>query len=240
MDSLQRFQLNPTFQTQNMSLAIVIISGGLDSVVLAHMLQREGHDLHLVSFDYGQRHAKELEYSRLAAQRLNAPHEVVDIRAVGKILGGSALTDDSIAVPHGHYAAPSMAVTIVPNRNAIFLTIAYGVAVAQNAQLVAAAIHAGDHFIYPDCRPEFIKSFDAMQRLAVEGCGDANLKLHAPFMHSSKSYIVQVGALLDVPFDETWSCYEGGEIHCGLCGTCVERKEAFQKADVYDPTEYSV
>jgi 7-cyano-7-deazaguanine synthase len=222
-----------------MSLAIVILSGGLDSVVLAHLLQSEGHDLHLLSFDYSQRHARELEYSRLAATRLNARHDVIDIRSVGRLLGGSALTDENIAVPHGHYAAPSMAITIVPNRNAIFLTIAYGVAVARNAQLVATAVHAGDHFIYPDCRAEFLESFAAMQRLAVEGCGDENLKLHAPFVHRSKTYIVQVGALLDVPFEETWSCYEGGEIHCGQCGTCVERKEAFERADVYDPTEYA-
>lgn len=222
-----------------MSLAIVILSGGLDSVVLAHLLQRENHELHCISFDYGQRHAKELEYSRRAAARLGARHEVVDIRGVGALLGGSALTDDSIAVPHGHYAAPSMATTIVPNRNAIFLTIAYGAAVARNAQIVATAVHSGDHFIYPDCRAEFLESFKKMQRLAIAGCGDENLELRAPFVHYSKTYIVQVGALLDVAFEETWSCYEGGEIHCGQCGTCVERIEAFERADVYDPTEYA-
>lgn len=220
-------------------LAIVILSGGLDSVVLAHLLQSENCDLHLLSFDYGQRHAKELEYSRRAAARLKAPHDIVDIRAVGALLGGSALTDENIAVPHGHYAAPSMAITIVPNRNAIFLTIAYGVAVAQNAQMVATAVHSGDHFVYPDCRAEFLQSFDAMQRLAVAGCGDENLKLHAPFADKTKSQIVEIGARLNVPFAETWSCYEGGAIHCGRCGTCVERKESFVQAGVFDPTEYS-
>lgn len=222
-----------------MSLAISIVSGGLDSVVMAHLLREEGHELHLVSFDYGQRHKKELEYSRLCATRLDAVHNVIDLTGVGAVLGGSALTDDSIAVPHGHYAAPSMAITIVPNRNAIFLSVAYGVAVAQNAQLVATAVHAGDHFIYPDCRPDFITSFDAMQRVAVEGCGDPNLKLHAPFVGISKSEIVRIGARLNVPFEETWSCYEGLDVHCGQCGTCVERKEAFELAGVVDPTEYS-
>ena len=222
-----------------MSLAISIVSGGLDSVVMAHLLREEGHELHLVSFDYGQRHKKELEFSRLCAIRLDAVHNVIDLTGVGAVLGGSALTDDSIAVPHGHYAAPSMAITIVPNRNAIFLSVAYGVAVAQNAQLVATAVHAGDHFIYPDCRPDFINSLDAMQRVAVEGCGDPNLKLHAPFVGISKSEIVRIGARLNVSFEETWSCYEGLEVHCGQCGTCVERKEAFDLAGVVDPTEYS-
>ncbi len=222
-----------------MSLAIVILSGGLDSVVLAHLMQSEKNDLHLLSFDYGQRHAKELEYSRRAAMCLKAPHNIVDIRSVGALLGGSALTDENIAVPHGHYAAPSMAITIVPNRNAIFLTIAYGVAVAQNAQIVATAVHSGDHFVYPDCREEFLQSFNAMQRLAVAGCGDENLHLYAPFADKTKSQIVEIGARLNVPFGETWSCYEGGTIHCGQCGTCVERKEAFETAGVFDPTEYS-
>jgi 7-cyano-7-deazaguanine synthase len=132
-----------------------------------------------------------------------------------------------------------MAITIVPNRNAILLSIAFGIAVARNAQLVATAVHAGDHFIYPDCRAAFIESFDAMQRLAVEGCGDANLKLHAPFVEISKSEIVKIGAHLGVPFQETWSCYEGRETHCGHCGTCVERIESFELAGVFDPTEYS-
>jgi 7-cyano-7-deazaguanine synthase len=222
-----------------MSLAIAVVSGGLDSVTLAHLLKSEGHDLHLVSFDYGQRHAKELEFARLCAARLNASHDVIELNSLGKVLGGSALTDENIEVPHGHYAAPSMAITIVPNRNAILLTIAYGIAVAKNAQLVATAVHAGDHFIYPDCRPLFIETFDAMQRVAVEGCGDPNLQLHAPFVEISKTKIVEIGAQIGVPFEETWSCYEGREIHCGRCGTCVERKESFELAGVVDPTEYS-
>jgi 7-cyano-7-deazaguanine synthase len=156
---------------------------------------------------------------------------------VGHLLSGSALTDD-IEVPHGHYAAENMAVTVVPNRNAIMLSIAYGVAVARGARLVAAAVHAGDHYVYPDCRPQFVEAFDAMQRQAVEGFGDPDLRLHAPFIHKSKAEIVEIGTSLGVPYEDTWSCYEGGEIHCGLCGTCTERKEAFQLAGVPDPTKY--
>lgn len=217
--------------------AIAIVSGGLDSVTLAYLLHSQGWRLRLVSFKYGQRHLKELEFARICADNLGATLDVVDISSLTPLLGGSALTDD-IAVPHGHYAAPNMAVTIVPNRNAIFLSVAYAAAVSSNAEIVATGVHAGDHFIYPDCRPEFINAFDSMQKLAVEGCGHPELRLNAPFVGKTKGDIVKIGAGLNVPFGQTWSCYEGGDIHCGLCGTCVERKEAFEMAQVPDPTVY--
>lgn len=220
-----------------MPRAVAIVSGGLDSVTLAHFLDAQGYTLSLLAFDYGQRHAKELVFAEQCAKRLNATFQRVDVSTLGKVLSGSALTDD-IPVPDGHYAAPSMAITVVPNRNAIMLSIAYGAAVAQEAQLVAIGVHAGDHFIYPDCRPNFITAFDAMQRLAVEGFGDPNLRLEAPFVHLSKQQIVTLGSRLGVPFEQTWSCYKGGEKHCGTCGTCIERKEAFELAGVRDPTAY--
>ena len=220
-----------------MSKAVAVVSGGLDSVTLAHLLNSEGHDLHLISFNYGQRHIKEIEFARRCAERLDAAFDIIDLSSLGRLLKGSALTDD-IAVPHGHYAAPSMAITIVPNRNAIMLTVAYGVAVAEDAEIVAAGMHAGDHPVYPDCRPAFIESFAAMQRIAVEGCGHPQLRLHTPFVNFNKTDIVALGARLKVPFEETWSCYEGGELHCGRCGTCVERREAFELAGVADPTDY--
>jgi 7-cyano-7-deazaguanine synthase len=217
--------------------AIAIVSGGLDSVTLAYLLHSQGWRLRLVSFNYGQRHIREIEFARLCAERLNATIDVVDLSALTPLLAGSALTDD-IDVPHGHYAAPNMVVTIVPNRNAIFLSVAYAAAVSSNAQVVATGVHAGDHFIYPDCRPEFVEAFDAMQKLAVEGCGHPDLHLSAPFVGKTKGDIVALGAQLGVPFENTWSCYEGADIHCGLCGTCVERKEAFELAGVPDPTVY--
>jgi len=220
-----------------MSKVIAIVSGGLDSVTLAHQFQAEGHALHLLAFDYGQRHRRELPFARECAARLNAEFTLVDLSSLKALLKGSALTDD-IAVPHGHYEAPSMSATVVPNRNAIFLAVAYAAAVAQNAQFVATGVHAGDHAIYPDCRPQFIDSFDKMQRVAVEGCGDPQLSLIAPFVHLKKHDIVAIGARLRVPFAQTWSCYEGGEIHCGRCGTCVERREAFALAHFPDPTIY--
>lgn len=209
----------------------------MDSVTLAHLLSSEGYGLHIITVDYGQRHRKEISYARRCAERLSAGFEVVDISNVGRLLSGSALTDE-VEVPHGHYAAENMAVTVVPNRNAIMLSIAYGVAVARKSALVAAAMHAGDHYVYPDCRPEFVEAFEAMERRAVEGFGDPSLRLYAPFIHKTKAQIVEIGAALGVPYAETWSCYEGGEIHCGLCGTCNERKEAFEIAGVPDPTVY--
>lgn len=218
--------------------AIAIVSGGLDSTTLSYLLHAQGYDLHLLSFDYGQRHRKELEFAQLCAERLHAQWDAIDLTSITRFLSGSALTDD-VPVPEGHYAASNMAITVVPNRNAIMLSVAYAVAVAEHAGLVAAGVHAGDHFIYPDCRPGFIAAFDAMERQAVEGFGEPDLRLEAPFMYLEKHQIVSLGAALGVPYADTWSCYKGEERHCGRCGTCVERKHAFRDASVPDPTNYA-
>ena len=222
-----------------MKTAIAIVSGGLDSVTLAHVLAAQGYKLELLAFDYGQKHRKELEFARRCAAKLNATFDVVDLTSLAPLLGGNALTDARVAVPHGHYAAQTMAITVVPNRNVIFLSLAYAAAVARGAKMVAVGVHGGDHFVYPDCRPAFVEAFETMQKLAVEGFGDPDLKLYAPFLGTDKTGIVTQGAKLGVDFSQTWSCYEGGEIHCGQCGTCVERKEAFSLAKVADPTIYA-
>lgn len=213
----------------------VICSGGLDSVSLAHMKADEGVLSRLISFDYGQRHKKELDFAAACAGRLSVPFHRVDMRSVGAALTGSALTDD-IDVPDGHYAEETMKITIVPNRNAIMLTIAYGIAASNGDEAVAAAVHGGDHFIYPDCRPAFADAFDKMQRAALDGYAD--IALITPFIHRSKADIVSEGARVNTPFADTWSCYKGGTLHCGRCGTCVERREAFHLAGIEDPTPY--
>ncbi|MDP2778904.1 7-cyano-7-deazaguanine synthase QueC [Devosia sp.] len=215
---------------------LVICSGGLDSVSLAHKVAAEQTLTGLVSFDYGQRHSKELSFAAECGQRLGVPHQTIDIRDIGRQLSGSALTDD-VAVPDGHYAEESMRVTVVPNRNAIMLAIAFGVAAARQAAAVGIAVHGGDHFIYPDCRPDFIDAFQAMQNRALDGY--AKVRLYAPFVNASKADIVTEGARHATPFAQTWSCYKGGETHCGRCGTCVERREAFHLAQREDPTDYA-
>lgn len=215
---------------------LVICSGGLDSVSLAHIVAEERQLTRLVSFDYGQRHRKELDFAAAAAQRLNVPHHLIDMRPIGAALTGSALTDD-IDVPDGHYAEETMRITVVPNRNAIMLAIGFGVAAANGDEAVATAVHGGDHFIYPDCRPGFTRAFETMQKAALDGYADVDL--YTPFVERSKADIVTDGARHGTPFAETWSCYKGGDLHCGRCGTCVERREAFHLAGVADPTAYA-
>ncbi len=215
----------------------LICSGGLDSVTLAYKIaqEKENTDLILISFNYGQRHKKELSFAKKCAEDLNATHHIIDLSPLGTLLSGSALTDN-IDVPEGHYAEESMKATVVPNRNAIMLTIAFGIAQAAGFDRVATAIHGGDHFIYPDCCPDFANTFQAMQNHALEGLG--SIKLYTPYINKSKADIAKDAQLHNVPINQTWSCYKGGDIHCGKCGTCVERIEAFHLANVDDPTIY--
>lgn len=217
---------------------IVIVSGGMDSVTLAHLLKSQGHTLHLLSFDYGQRHRRELECAAWQANYLEAKHTIIDISGIRPLLKGSALTDD-IPVPHGHYEEETMRATVVPNRNAIMLSIAWGMACAEGAKFLACGVHAGDHHIYPDCRRPFIDAIQDALQLGTEGHGGDDLMLLAPFLSESKTGIAEIGTGLDVPYEHTWTCYEGGEKHCGKCGACVERKEAFRDNSIIDPTEYA-
>lgn len=214
---------------------LVVCSGGLDSVSLAHKVASEQKLIGLISFDYGQRHKCELDYAEQCAKRLGVPFDLIDMSAIGAHLSGSALTDD-VDVPDGHYEEESMKATIVPNRNAIMLSIAFGIAAAKGADAVATAVHGGDHFIYPDCRPDFVQAFEDMQKKALAGYAD--IRLYTPFVHAPKSAIVTEGAKHGTDFSQTWSCYKGGHRHCGRCGTCVERREAFDIAGIVDPTNY--
>lgn len=214
---------------------VAVASGGMDSSTLCYYLAERSELGLIVSVDYGQRHRRELESAKRIADHLNTEHIVLDLTALGAQLGGSALTDD-IEVPHGHYAHENMRITVVPNRNMILLAAAGGVAVARDMKSIATAVHAGDHFIYPDCRPEFTESVSKTLQVATAGFGDVYIK--APFVDKTKADLAYLGDQLGVPWTDTWTCYEGNDIHCGRCATCVERREAFDLAGVHDPTEY--
>lgn len=223
-----------------MKKAVAIVSGGLDSVTLAYHLADEGFDLHLLSFDYGQKHERELRYAKRCAVALGAEHTRIDLSSLRLLLSNSALTSQDIAVPDGNYTDESMRITVVPNRNAIMLSIAVGVAINEGATCVAAGFHSGDHPIYPDCRPVFVRDFMKAMLIGNEGFAVPGFRIYTPFLHWTKAEIVQHGATLDepVPFEETYSCYKGGNLHCGTCGTCTERQGAFCDAGVSDPTLY--
>ena len=214
--------------------AVVLFSGGLDSTVLACHLLDEGAEVRLLSIDYGQRHAKELAHGEALAKHMNLPRKSLLLPDLGDILGGSSLTDDSVALPEGHYAEESMKATVVPNRNMILLALAGGYALSSRFDTIAYAAHAGDHAIYPDCRPEFAEAMEKALGLADW----KDLNLYRPFVDMTKADLVKLGTELGTPLEMTWSCYAGMDIHCGKCGTCVERKEAFELAKVPDPTKY--
>jgi len=214
--------------------AVVLFSGGLDSTVLAQQLIRQEAEVRLLSIHYGQRHQKELEHSTRIANILGSPHQILDFSNLGKLLHGSSLTDKAIALPEGHYAEESMKSTVVPNRNMILLSMAAGHALSIGFDTIAYAAHAGDHTIYPDCRPEFANAMETALNLADW----EPLRLHRPFVNLTKKDLVHLGDQLGAPLHETWSCYAGRDLHCGKCGTCVERKEAFSLANIPDPTKY--
>jgi 7-cyano-7-deazaguanine synthase len=216
---------------------LVLLSGGLDSTVLATELARTRVRVEALTIHYGQRHVIEIEAAKLVAQHLGIRHEVVDLGVLQTHLR-SALTGDG-QVPHGHYAAANMAQTVVPNRNAIMLNVAAGIAASRNLEQVATAVHAGDHTIYADCRPEFIAAANAAVQLGTDGA----VHVDAPYLRLTKAQIAARGRAASAPMELSWSCYEGAEgfdrnSHCGRCGTCVERAEAFHQAGVTDPTYY--
>lgn len=219
-----------------MSKVIALMSGGLDSTVLVAKLIAEGHLVKGIGFDYGQRHRKELFCAGLVAAKLGVDFKVCDLSGVNEFIGGSSQTSSEVPVPEGHYADESMKVTVVPNRNMIMVSVAAGWAVSLDFDAIALAVHSGDHAIYPDCRPEFIHAMRDVLFIA----NYKGLALFAPFLYDTKAEIVRMGVDRRAPLALTWSCYKGGRLHCGLCGTCVERREAFKIAGMPDPTEYEI
>lgn len=210
---------------------IMILSGGLDSATALYELRQEHEVLEALTFDYGQRHRREIESAQKICKMLQLPHRIIDISHLNELLQGSSLTSGDIETPHGHYEEETMKQTVVPNRNAIFINLAAGYAISQKIYGLGLGVHAGDHYIYPDCRPQFIESQQETLSLANE----CEFHLLTPFLHQPKKEIVAKGHELAVPFALTWTCYEGGEKPCEKCGSCVERAEAFEENGILDP-----
>lgn len=225
-----------------MTRAVAVVSGGMDSVTALYyvrdLVEDVSQDLRMISFDYGQKHVKELDCAIYHAEVLGIRHDIIDLTSLSTLLSSSALVGKT-DVPDGHYADETMKATVVPNRNMMMLSIAAAVAVNDKAKFIVAGMHAGDHPIYPDCRVEFVSSFNTTVGLATEGFAAEGMRVITPFLYEGKDEIVREGVRLGVDYQYTWSCYKGGNIHCGTCGTCVERKEAFELAGVTDPTQYA-
>ena len=215
-----------------MKNSVIIVSGGMDSVTL---LYDHKDEIALgISFDYGSNHnAREIPFAKMHCERLGIKHITINLDFMHQYFK-SSLLDGAEAIPEGHYADENMKSTVVPFRNGIMLSIAIGIAESNNLDQVFIANHGGDHTIYPDCRPEFISAIDAA---ATAGTYN-NVKVVAPYTKITKSDIARIGKKLGIDYTETWSCYKGGEVHCGKCGTCVERKEALAEAGIEDKTRY--
>jgi 7-cyano-7-deazaguanine synthase len=212
---------------------VVIFSGGMDSFTVLNMAVKDGYEVYALSFDYGQRHSKELDYASRACKTLGVAHKIIDISAINELIGGSSLTSD-IDIPEGHYAEESMKSTVVPNRNMILLSMAVGYAVSLNANKVYYGAHSGDHDIYPDCRPEFVERMNDV-------CAIANyekVEIVSPFLYQSKIDILTAGLNMGLDYSLTWTCYNGRDKACGKCGACQERLEAFEKNNTQDPLSY--
>ncbi|PAW66498.1 MAG: 7-cyano-7-deazaguanine synthase QueC [Opitutia bacterium Tous-C1TDCM] len=213
---------------------VVLCSGGMDSVTALHWARRE-HDVAVaLSFDYGAKHNhREIPCAAAHARDLGIRHETIALDFVDRLFASDLLRSGG-DIPEGHYEAANMKQTVVPFRNAIMLSIACGLAESTGATGLVIAAHGGDHAIYPDCREDFMQAFGDAMRLGTY----AGVQLLRPFISLSKAEIAAAGAELGVDFARTWSCYKGGDVHCGRCGTCVERREAFLRAGLADPTVY--
>jgi 7-cyano-7-deazaguanine synthase len=212
----------------------VLLSGGMDSVTAFYQALQEYDVVAGVSFDYGSKHnPKEIPFAKHHCDATGVAHQVITMGFVNELFQSDLLQSGG-DIPEGHYAADNMKQTVVPFRNGIMLSIAAGYAESLEADGLVIAAHAGDHTIYPDCREEFMQAMGD----AIAYGTYAEIELIRPFIAMDKTQIAVRGSELGVDFAQTWSCYKGRDIHCGKCGTCVERREAFMDGGVADPTAY--
>ncbi|MBO9495788.1 7-cyano-7-deazaguanine synthase QueC [Thalassotalea sp. G20_0] len=229
-----------------MNRAVVLLSGGLDSATVLAMASEQGFECYSVSFDYGQRHRVELEASRKVAEALGvSEHKVLKLGLTD--IGGSALTDDDIAVPDFDdplkEAQSQVPVTYVPARNTVFLSLALGWAEVLGARDIFIGANIVDYSNYPDCRPEYLKAFEDMANLATRAGVEGDLfRIRAPLLNLTKSEIISEGVRLGVDYGMTVSCYQADEYGaaCGVCDSCCYRRKGFLEAGVEDPTTYRI
>jgi 7-cyano-7-deazaguanine synthase len=219
---------------------VVVLSGGMDSTTLLYKVLKEvgnPDEVKAISFDYGQRHKIELELAKKTCEKLGIEHKIVDITSLNVLLQGSSLTTEAMEVPKGHYEDVSMKKTVVPNRNSILANIAIGYAVSLGYGRVALGVHSGDHAIYPDCRPVWVKALNVLADVS----NYEPVEIYAPYLDTDKGGIIHEGTALNVDYALTWTCYDpkNGEA-CGKCGSCQERLEAFKNNGIEDPIKYSL
>lgn len=213
--------------------AVVIYSGGMDSFTLLNKVVKEGYEVFALTFDYGQKHVKEVEVAKTVCEQLNVPHKILDISPINQLMQSSSLVG-SEEVPEGHYESDNMKSTVVPNRNMILLSLAIGYAVDIKASKVYYGAHSGDHAIYPDCRPEFVHKMNEVAGIA----NYEHVSIETPYLNASKGEILKDGISMGLTYEHTWTCYNGREKACGKCGACVERLEAFSDNQATDPIKY--
>jgi len=218
-----------------MSKAIVILSGGMDSQTLLYSIKEKEQSICAISFNYNQKQVQEIECARWNCTHLDIEHKIVDISNIGKsLLKGNALTSSNVDLPEGHYNEENMSLTVVPARNLIMLSIAIAHAISIDYDKVYVGVHAGDHHIYYDCRPLFIRAVQQVSSV----CDEKPIQVEAPFLNMTKGQIVSLGKELNVPYKHSWTCYRGGKKACGRCGSDIERILAFHEVGMKDPVEY--
>jgi 7-cyano-7-deazaguanine synthase len=214
---------------------VVVYSGGMDSYTVLHRAITDGHTVAPVTFNYGQRHVREIDSAAAVCAELGISHKVVDISSINSLIQGSALTSN-IDVPEGHYESESMKATVVPNRNMILLSLAIGYAVSLGCRRIYYGAHSGDHAIYPDCRPEFVDRMNDVSAIA----NYYPVEIVTPYINVDKSDILRDGLDMGLDYGKTWTCYNGQNLACGKCGACVERLESFAANGIQDPISYAM
>ena len=212
-----------------MDKVLVVYSGGLDSFTLLNLAKKKFDRVYAISFDYGQKHRKELDVALSSTKKLGVEHKIVRL-PFEDFLSDSALVGN-IEIPEGNYDKERMKLTVVPNRNMVMISVAASLAISRKINHIWYAAHAGDHEIYPDCRPEFINKLSKVLKI----CDYHEIILDAPFKDLSKEEIVKIGLEMSLDYSQTWTCYEGKVKPCNKCSACLERINAFEKNNFKDP-----